>query len=149
VAKTFHPTTGSRIANAVLSSMLRLGLGPGFIRLLTVTGRKSGQPRTTPVVPVQTDAGHWLVSPYGTVDWVLNARAAGRVTLWKGRLRETFAVTELEPDEAAPVLRAYLNMKAVRARVGPYFDVGPDASDEELAAESARHPVFALRPVPA
>jgi hypothetical protein len=29
---------------------------------VTVTGRRSGQPRSTPVVPVQTDRGRWLAA---------------------------------------------------------------------------------------
>jgi hypothetical protein len=51
MAKTYRPTAGDRLANAVIGSLLRVGLGPSFLRLLTVTGRTTGQPRTTPVVP--------------------------------------------------------------------------------------------------
>lgn len=145
MAKTFRPTTGDRLANAVLGSLLRVGLGPSFMRLLTVTGRKTGQPRTTPVVPVQTDEGRWLVAPYGEVGWVRNARVAGRVTLRRGRTSESLAVKEVPPAEAVPVLRAYLGMKLVRQRVQPYFDVTPESSDEAFAAEATHHPVFELR----
>jgi deazaflavin-dependent oxidoreductase (nitroreductase family) len=149
MAKTFRPTTADRLANAVLGSLLRAGLGPNFMRLLTVTGRRTGQPRTTPVVPVQTDRGRWLVAPYGEVDWVRNARAAGEVTLRRGRTSETLAVTELSPGDAVPVLREYLAFKPVRRRVQPYFDVTPDSSDEAFAADAAHHPVFELRAVAA
>ncbi len=145
MAKTFRATTGDRVANAVLGSLLRVGLGPNFMRLLTVTGRKTGQPHTTPVVPVQTDEGRWLVAPYGEVDWVRNARAAGAVTLRRGKVSETLAVTEVSPEEAVPVLRGYLARKPVRQRVQPYFDVTPESSDEEFAADAAHHPVFELR----
>jgi deazaflavin-dependent oxidoreductase (nitroreductase family) len=149
MAKTFRPTTSDRIANAVLGSLLRVGLGPSFMRLLTVTGRRTGQPHTTPVVPVQTDQGRWLVAPYGEVGWVRNARAAGKVTLRRGRASETLAVTELSPADAVPVLREYLDMKLVRQRVQPYFDVTPQSSDAEFAADAAHHPVFELRAVAA
>jgi deazaflavin-dependent oxidoreductase (nitroreductase family) len=145
MAKTFRPTAGDRIANAVLGSLLRVGLGPSFMRLLTVTGRTSGQPRSTPVVPVQNSRGRWLVAPYGDVGWVRNARAAGRVTLRRGRNSETLAVNEVSPAEAVPVLREYLAMKLVGQRVQPYFDVTPESSDEEFAADAAHHPVFELR----
>ena len=145
MAKTFRPTAGDRIANAVIGSLLRVGVGPGFLRLLTVTGRTTGQPRTTPVAPVQTDRGRWLVAPYGEVGWVRNARAAGRVTLRRGRTSETLAATEVSPGEAVPVLREYLALKPVRTRVQPYFDVTPESSDEEFAADAAHHPVFELR----
>ena len=145
MAKTYRPSAGDRVANAVLGSLLRVGLGPSFVRLLTVTGRRTGQPRTTPVVLVQTDRGRWLVAPYGEVGWVRNARAAGEVTLRRGRTSETLAVTEVSPEEAVPVLREYLARKPVRQRVQPYFDVTPESSDVEFAADAAHHPVFELR----
>lgn len=145
MAKTYRPGTGDRVANALLGSLVRVGLGPSFMRLLTVTGRSTGQPRTTPVVPVETDRGRWLVAPYGEVGWVRNARAAGNVTLRRGRTSETLAVSEVPPGEAVPVLREYLARKAVRQRVQPYFDVTPESSDEEFAQDAAHHPVFELR----
>jgi deazaflavin-dependent oxidoreductase (nitroreductase family) len=81
---TFGHTPLTRAANRMLTRMVGNGRGPGFIRLLTVTGRRTGVDRTTPVVPVVTDRGRWLVSPYGEVGWVRNARAAGRVRLTRG-----------------------------------------------------------------
>ena len=148
VAKTYRVTTGARMANAVLGSMLRVGFGPGFMRLLTVPGRKTGKPRSTPVVPLRNDAGHWLVAPFGEVGWVRNARAAGRVTLRRGRSSETLAVTELEPTQAVPVLREYLAMKPAGKYVKDYFDVDVESSDEQFAAEAPRHPVFELHQLP-
>ena len=145
MAKTYRPGGGDRVANAVLGSLLRVGLGPSFMRLLTVTGRTTGKPRTTPVVPVQTDRGRWLVAPYGEVGWVRNARAAGTVTLRRGRTSETLAATEVSPADAVPVLREYLALKLVRKRVQPYFDVTPESSDEAFTADAAHHPVFELR----
>lgn len=146
MAKTYRLTGGTKAANAILAAMLRAGLGPSFMRLLTVTGRRTGQPRTTPVVPVRDDAGLWLVSPYGEVGWVRNARAAGTVALRRGRSVETYAATEVGPPEAVPVLRQYLQAKGAGKHVRPYFDVTPESSEDELAAEAPRHPVFALRP---
>lgn len=149
MAKTYKPGFGSKLANKLLSSQLRKGRGPGFMRLLTVHGRKTGQPHSTPVVPVgsiEDNDGHWLVSPFGEVGWVRNVRATGRVTLTRGE-SETFAATELAPADAVPVLRRYLGMKPAGRFVKAYFDVTPDASDEAFAAEAPAHPVFALTPV--
>jgi len=36
--------------------------------LLTVPGRKSGQPRTTPIAVVEQDGKRYLLAPYGVVD---------------------------------------------------------------------------------
>jgi deazaflavin-dependent oxidoreductase (nitroreductase family) len=146
VPKTYRVSTGQRVANAVLGTLLRAGAGPSFMRLLTVTGRTTGKPRSTPVVPVETDEGHWLVAPFGEVGWVRNVRASGTATLRRGRDVRTYTATELDPDAAVPVLRRYLAQKPVGRYVGEYFDVTPDASDEAFAAEAPRHPVFALRP---
>jgi deazaflavin-dependent oxidoreductase (nitroreductase family) len=147
VAKRYRVTGGTRLANAVLGFLLRAGAGPKFMRLLTVTGRTSGQPRSTPVVPVQTDRGRWLVAPFGEVGWVRNARAAGQVTLRRGRISETLAATEVEVQEAVPVLREYLALKPAGKYVRAYFDVDPDSSDEAFAADAPHHPVFELHPL--
>ena len=149
MAKTFRPAVSDKVANAVLGFLLRVGVGPGFMRLLTVTGRRTGRPRTTPVVPVQTERGWWLVSPYGDVGWVRNARASGCVTLRRGRTSETLAATEVAPAAAVPVLREYLARRPIRKRVQPYFDVTPQSSDDEFEADASHHPVFELRPLAA
>ena len=101
-------------------------------------------PWTTPVAPLEDAEGRWLVAPYGPDGWARNARAAGRVTLRRGRTTESFVVTELRAAEAAPILKRYL---AEHPRtVGAYFDVDADSPVEDFAAESARHPVFRLQP---
>lgn len=147
MAKRYRVTRGTRLANSALGFLLRVGAGPGFMRLLTVAGRRTGQPRSTPVVPVQTDRGRWLVAPFGEVGWVRNTRAAGQVTLRRGRSSETLAATEVDAREAVPVLREYLAMKPAGKYVKAYFDVGPDSPDDAIAAEAPRHPVFELHPL--
>lgn len=146
MAKTYRVTRANRIGNALLGRQLRRGRGPGFMRLLTVRGRRTGQPHTIPVVPVRNERGQWLVAPFGEVGWVRNARAAGEVTLSRGDSSETLAITELDPDAAVPVLREYLSMKPAGRFVKAYFDVDPAASDEAFAGEAPRHPVFELHP---
>jgi deazaflavin-dependent oxidoreductase (nitroreductase family) len=148
MAKTYRPGVGAKLANKMLGGLLRRGAGPSFMRLLIVTGRKTGQQHSTPVVPVRADDGRWLVAPFGEVGWVRNVRAAGQVTLRRGKLPETFTATEVDPADAVPVLRRYLAMKPAGRFVKAYFDVDPDSSDEAFAAEAPRHPVFALTPPP-
>jgi hypothetical protein len=52
-----------------------------------------------------------------------------------------FTATTVGPADAIPVLREYMRQVRVTA---PYFDATPDSSDEAVAAEVARHPVFRL-----
>jgi deazaflavin-dependent oxidoreductase (nitroreductase family) len=111
--------------------------------LLSVSGRRSGRTYTTPVILVE-NGERFLVAPYGEVGWVRNARAAGRVTLSRGRHRETVGLRQVGPEESAPVLRTYLRRVSV---VRPFFDVSPDSPHEAFAAEAARHPVFLIEPV--
>ena len=61
---------------------------------------------------------------------VRNARAAGEVTLSRGRRAETVAIVESPPAEAAPVLKRYVTGVPITR---PYFDVTP-ASDLAAAA---------------
>jgi len=95
------------------------------------------------VNPIERDGQLWLVAPYGAVGWVRNLRAAGEVTLTRGRRAEHLHATEVGPEEAAPVLRDYL--KKIRV-VRPYFDVKPDGALDAFAAEARKHPVFRLDP---
>ena len=74
----------------------------GPIQLLTTHDRKTGEPHTTPVVPIDQDGTRWLVAPYGTVGWVRNARQDGRVRLRYGRTVHDYAIREVGADEAGP-----------------------------------------------
>jgi deazaflavin-dependent oxidoreductase (nitroreductase family) len=109
--------------------------------LLTVRGRRTGARDSTPVTLVEQSTNHWLVAPYGEVSWVRNARAAGQVTLSRGRRSETVAIVELRPAEAAPVLQQYVTEVPITR---PFFDAKPDSPVEAFVAEAPGHPVFRI-----
>jgi deazaflavin-dependent oxidoreductase (nitroreductase family) len=143
MARIYRPTLLRRVANTLMRLLLRLGLAPRTTVLLTVPGRRSGTPRSTPVTLVEEDGQRWLVAPYGPVGWVRNARAAGQVELSRGRRSETVRLQELVPEAAAPILKTYVE----RVRITrPYFDAAPDAPLAAFAAEAPRHPVFQIIP---
>ena len=106
-------------------------------------GRRSGEPRRTPVNPLSHEGSRYLVAPRGNTQWVRNLRVSGGGRLLAGRRAEEFTAVEL-PDEAKPdVLRAYL--KKWKWEVGAFFDgTGPDSSDEELRRIGPDHPVFRI-----
>jgi deazaflavin-dependent oxidoreductase (nitroreductase family) len=142
VARQYRLGPLRRAVNALAKPLLRAGIGPGGAYLLTVPGRRSNRPYTTPILLVENERGRWLVAPYGATSWVKNARAAGAVELRRGPRSERFAVEEVTAQEAVPILRDYY----AAARVThPFFDVKPESTDEEWAAEAPRHPVFRLR----
>jgi deazaflavin-dependent oxidoreductase (nitroreductase family) len=141
LARTYQLNSGQRLVNSFISVLVRLGMNLRGTYLLSVAGRKSGKIYTTPVTLVEQGEQRWLVAPYGEVNWVRNARAAGRVTLRRGRHSETVTIVELSPEECAPVLKEYLKRVPT---VRPYFDASADSSLEAFVAEAARHPVFRI-----
>jgi len=141
VASTYRLTPGRRAANRLVRLLLALGLMPGPTYLLTVPGRRTGRPLSTPVTLVEEGGDRWLVAPYGDVAWVRSARAAGQVTLTRGRRTETVPLRELSSGEAAPVLQSYVTRVPITR---PYFDVTPASPLAAFEAEALRHPVFHL-----
>jgi deazaflavin-dependent oxidoreductase (nitroreductase family) len=140
------PAFGSwqwRAGNAIVTLAARGGIGP--IHLLTTRDRRTGEPHTTPVVPVEHDGRRWLVAPYGVVGWVRNVRADGRVRLRYGRTTREYSVREVEADEAGPVLKRYV---AVATKTRTQFQATKDSPVKDFVAEAGRHPVFELIPAP-
>src|SRR6266571_6532016 len=56
--------------NAIARPLLAAGFPLGFNGLLTIRGRKSGLPRTTPVAIIEVSGRRWVWAPWG------DARAA-------------------------------------------------------------------------
>jgi deazaflavin-dependent oxidoreductase (nitroreductase family) len=147
MAKTSQVPTFVRLGNVLTTTLLRAGfklVGPGNypMYLLTVRGRKSGQPRTIPIVVLEHNGKRYLASPYGLVDWVRNLRAAGKAILTRGRRSETVNAIELPQGEAALVLREDIKGGNPFAR---YFGVTGASSLEEFERAAASHPVFLLQ----
>src|SRR5260370_10571797 len=137
MVKTYRLSAGRKLINWLVQGMLRLGVGPRTTYLLTVKGRRSGKLYSTPVTLVTQGDQRWLVAPYGTVNWARNARAAGEVTLTRGRRSERVTIVELGPGESAPVLKEYVrHVPTVRS----FFDATPDSPIEALPAQPPRHP---------
>jgi hypothetical protein len=124
---------------------VRLGVGPKRMQAMTYKGRNSGREYTILVNLVYQNGHRYLVSPYGAGRWAKSAKAAGRVRLGRGGKHEDVPIREVAPAEAAPVLRQYLQENSITR---PYFDVTLESSDEAIAAEAPRHPVFLLPDAP-
>jgi deazaflavin-dependent oxidoreductase (nitroreductase family) len=138
------PSQGTRVFNAAVGRLTRMGISVWGSRVLAVRGRVSGEWRTTPVNPLTLDGERFLVAPRGNTQWVRNMRAAGGGELRIGRRVERFTATELPVEERPRVLRAYL--KRWKLEVGVFFQgVGPDAPEEKLLAIAPDHPVFRIR----
>lgn len=108
--------------------------------LLTVRGRKSGEPRTTPIWITHQNGQRWVISPFGQVQWVRNLHAAGEATLTHGRHVEHVSAIEPVPQVAGPLLKQTLGEMPSFLR--SYFEVTPDSSIEDFEREVLKHPVF-------
>lgn len=93
--------------NRVFIGLNRLGLGPKEMSFLTVKGRISGKPRTTPLSVFSVDGRRYVVGGFPGADWVANVRAAGGGLLRQGRQNERVWLRELTPEESRPILRAF------------------------------------------
>jgi deazaflavin-dependent oxidoreductase (nitroreductase family) len=132
------------VFNRVVAGLTGMGVSVMGSRVLEHKGRKSGEAHQVPVNLLTYEGGEYLVSPRGETQWVRNVRAdGGRLVLLLGKERQARVATEVTGADKVPLLRAYL--KRWKAEVGVFFEgVGPDSTDEELAAVAPRHPAFRL-----
>jgi deazaflavin-dependent oxidoreductase (nitroreductase family) len=131
------------VFNPAVALLTRLGVSVAGSRVLEVRGRKSGEPRRTPVNLLTVDGTRYLVAPRGHTQWVRNLRAQGEGRLLLGRRAEPFTAIELSDDDKPGLLRAYL--KRWKWEVGAFFGgVGPDSPDDELRRIAPDHPIFRI-----
>ena len=134
--------------NPIAKFLLAAGVPMGVNGLITIRGRKSGLPRTTPVAIIEVSVRRWVWSPWGEVHWVRNLRAAGRATITVRRRKEEVRATELDPTERVEFFRDVLGPLARSIPFGVTFiriADGVDLNDPVAAAEG--RPVFELHPL--
>ena len=136
--------------NGIGRRLVSAGLmGPNV--LLTVPGRKSGTPRSTPVALVEVGGRRWIIGTFGEVDWVLNLRAARQGTITRKRRAEAVDATELSPTEGAAFFRDVVTPYATRLPIGKlllrFLGASEILTDPEGSARV--RPVFELRPASA
>jgi deazaflavin-dependent oxidoreductase (nitroreductase family) len=94
--------------NKVFLALRRAGIGMKDLPVLTVPGRRSGKPRSTPLSVLEHEGQRYLLEGFPGADWARNVRAAGgRAILSTGKRSEQVRLVELDPQEALPVLRAW------------------------------------------
>ena len=105
------------------------------VHTLEVARRNAAEPQRVPVIPLERDGSLFIVSTRGEADWVKNVRAAGIVRLGQKGSFETYAATEMPPDERSGIIAAY--RKKAGREVNGYWKKLPDDAD---------HPTFRLSP---
>jgi deazaflavin-dependent oxidoreductase (nitroreductase family) len=135
------------IFSPILKFLLRVGVPLGYNRLVTIRGRKSGLPRTTPIAVIETSGRRWVWAPWGDVHWVRNLRASGHATITRRGREEEVSATELDSAQRLQFFRDVLGPFARSIPFGVSFVRivdGVDLNDPVEAAKGRR--VFELHP---
>ncbi len=132
--------------NRLVVLLGRLGVAVGPVHVLTLPGRRSGQPRPAPITPITVAGRRYVIAALPQADWARNARAAGRGELSRGRWRRPVTVHEVrDPEQRRAVLRAFPTQAP--GGVSFYVRLGlvERADPEQFAAVADRVAVFELR----
>jgi deazaflavin-dependent oxidoreductase (nitroreductase family) len=135
--------------NPIARKLLGIGIPLGPNALITVRGRQSGLPRTTPVALVEIGGRRWVIGTFGNVNWVRNLRAAREATITVGKRREQVSADELSPQEGADFFAQVLGPYVRRLPLGRWLLgslLGAREILENPQEAGARHPVFEVRP---
>ncbi len=137
---TTQPITTDRaprrvaLFNPISRALLAVGVPLGPNALVTIRGRRSGLPRTTPIAVIEVGGRRWIWSPWGDVQWVRNLRSAGQATITARRRSEDVRATELDPEQRIWFFRDILGPHARSIPFGASFVRFVDGVD-------LRHPV--------
>jgi deazaflavin-dependent oxidoreductase (nitroreductase family) len=142
-----HPPRYLKPMNKLMIAVQKLGIPTGPAMVLTVPGRKSGQPRRTPMTPFEFDGGLYVVAGYPGADWAANARAAGTGTLSRGRRSRDVQIVELDAEQARPILRAFPVEVPVGVAFAKRSGMVVDGTSDEFEALAGRLAVFRFDPV--
>ena len=133
------------IFTPIAKFFLAAGVPLGFNGLITIRGRKSGLPRSTPVAIIEVSGRRWVWAPWGEVHWVRNLRAAGRATITVRRREEEVRAIELDPTQRLGFFRDTLGPLARSIPLGATFIRVVDGVDLDDPVEAAEgRPVFEL-----
>jgi deazaflavin-dependent oxidoreductase (nitroreductase family) len=126
--------------NAAQARLAAAGVGPRWLVMVEVTGRRTGKTISFPAVIADYENGRYLVSMLGEdTSWVRNVRAAGGHAVLRHGGREPVTLDEVDAGRRAPILRCYLQ-RASGARA--HIPVDYRAPVEEFEPIAAQYPVF-------
>jgi deazaflavin-dependent oxidoreductase (nitroreductase family) len=147
VQKNATPPRWLKPMNKVFLALRRTGLGMKELPVLTVPGRRTGKPRSTPLSVLEHEGQRYLLEGFPGADWARNVRAAGgRATLSTVQRREEVRLVELDPQDALPVLRLWPVRLADGAKIMADAGVVDAVTPEAFEAVAGRCAVFRVDP---
>ncbi len=144
--RDWRPTGLGRIWSRIHAWVAGLGVLPDVLVALQVKNRRTGKPRSIILVAASHEGRRYLVSMLGEEStWVQDVRATGGAAFTKrGRVRPV-VLTEIPPEERAPILKAWCQVATSGRRHLPVPLDAPVSAFETIAAD---YPVFRVDPVP-
>jgi deazaflavin-dependent oxidoreductase (nitroreductase family) len=140
-----RPNELAKIINKGWAAIHSLGLLPNSMVTLEVLGRKSGKKVSFPLAMVLMNGDRYLVAMLGEkTNWVMNVKAAGGNAVLRHGKSEQIHLVEVDINQRAPVLKAYLQL-ARGAR--PHFPIGKDAPITEFEKIASKYPVFKVEDI--
>lgn len=150
MAEAIKPPWWLKPMNKVFMVMLRLGVpisGKETPMVLTVIGRKSGRPRSTPVTPMYVDGRRYVVAGFPGADWVHNARTTPEAILAQGRRSERVRMVELPAEDARPLLRQFPTLVPTGVGFMKRSGLVTEGTPEEFEKLAGRCAVFRFDPL--
>lgn len=117
--------------------------GQYVLRVLSVPGRLSGEPRLVPIAIPVIGGDRYLCAPNRRRDWVRNLLAAGECEI-EGDPAPRYRAVLVEDDGAATAVRAYLSSLG---RQSPEWPFPAGSPVPEIARHLTEVAVFRLEPV--
>jgi F420H(2)-dependent quinone reductase len=139
------PSAAAGLFNRVFGFLVGLGIGPGYMRLLQVRGRKTGRVYSSPVNLLEFRGKSYLVAPRGRTQWVRNTEATGEILLKRGSMQKKYRLRPVPDPEKPDILKLYLDSyKSAVQRFFPVSAGSPSAAFRDIASH---YPVFELLPL--
>ena len=133
--------------NKVIAGLQRIGIAFGPMELLTVTGRRTGRPRTFPIAVLPLAGDRYIVQAFPNAAWVANARAADTVTLTRGRRSSVARLVEVPVEARRQLLREVVETQP--AHVAERYvtnGLAAEPTADAVAAAADRIAVFRVEP---
>lgn len=119
--------------------------GAYVLRVVSVAGRKTGEPRPLPIAVPVVAGERYLCAPNRRRDWVRNLLAAGECEI-EGDPQPRHRAVLVEDDEAALAVHTYLSRLG---RTSPEWPFPSGAPASQIAEHLTQIAVFRLQPVSA
>jgi len=140
--RNWRPTRLAKIWNRAFAWVTGMGLMPQILVTLQVKSRTSERLYSTVLAVGNYQGQGYLVSMLGNdSNWVQDVRAArGQASIKGGRSRPV-RLTEVPPEERAPILRAWCQVATSGRK---HFPIPYDAPVSTFQAIAVDYPVFRI-----